>query len=450
VDARTGLTLDGIRVDVASGELLPETLHGFTASSKECIHLAVMAQVLNNHEYAQQIYSSTEVFRLLELKTATLEEFYRAHPGFAGFLPWVTINGSKVFPAHDFKSRVPALDNGEMFWGALALSHVWARNYPNVLPQLRNRFDEVFWKAMIRNCRKVFFNETTGKIRAVADIRDVHADVSQNTYSNSDNYYLDDPYEGELFAWILTLFAKDQFTSEELERIWVDKRQKLQPVDYRVRAKGVLVTAERGFWFSSHEQWKLLFMPYRLSPAFARVMLNNERVRAWHSVDAQLPGMYGCQAGPADNNTVDTGYFCSGIQEVASQKITFDKLVTPYGCFPLLLASRQLGAAWLHNSIRSPAGQTQYGALEGTGLNGSLISPVLTWDTKVTAALAVMNGTWAIVQDFLEQQGLLSAFVARVEGEYGLAFDSMLGEELEIPLPSRRVTEGRADFTTCQ
>jgi len=34
VDQNTGLTLDGIRVDVKTGELLPETLHRFTASSK--------------------------------------------------------------------------------------------------------------------------------------------------------------------------------------------------------------------------------------------------------------------------------------------------------------------------------------------------------------------------------------------------------------------------------
>ena len=47
------------------------------------------------------------------------------------------------------------------------------------------------------------------------------------------------------------------------------------------------------------------------------------------------------------------------------------------------------------------------GSLEGTGLNGSLVSPVLTWDTKVTAALAVMNGTWGITMAFLEEKGLL-------------------------------------------
>lgn len=47
---------------------------------------------------------------------------------------------------------------------------------------------------MIKNARKIFFNETTNKIRAVAQIRNISLPVEQNTYTNFDNYYLDDPY----------------------------------------------------------------------------------------------------------------------------------------------------------------------------------------------------------------------------------------------------------------
>jgi hypothetical protein len=65
---------------------------------------------------------------------------------------------------------------------------------------------------MIENARKVFFNESTGKIRAVADIADVQKGPENNNYSNNDDYYLDDPYEGELFTWIVTLLAKDKFS----------------------------------------------------------------------------------------------------------------------------------------------------------------------------------------------------------------------------------------------
>jgi len=90
---------------------------------------------------------------------------------------------------------------------------------------------------MIRNARKVFFNETTGKIRAIADIKDIKLPIDSNEYTNSDEYYLDDPYEGELFIWVITLLAKDQFTAAEIDFIWADKRNKLQSVDYTVKSK---------------------------------------------------------------------------------------------------------------------------------------------------------------------------------------------------------------------
>ena len=60
-----------------------------------------------------------------------------------------------------------------MFWGAWTLSQVWAKQYPNVYPQLRLRFDEVSWRKMLKNARKMFYNETTGKIRAVATIHNI-------------------------------------------------------------------------------------------------------------------------------------------------------------------------------------------------------------------------------------------------------------------------------------
>ena len=125
-----------------------------------------------------------------------------------------------------------------------------------------------------------------------------------------------------MFIWIITLLAKEQFTAAEIDYIWTDKRKKLQSVDYVVKSlPGKSITVERGFWFSSHEQWKLLFLPYYTSQTYKTIQLNNEKARSWHSVDNSLPGMFGCQAGPAEDNTEDTGYFCSGIEEIAFQKI---------------------------------------------------------------------------------------------------------------------------------
>jgi hypothetical protein len=55
-------------------------------------------------------------------------------------------------------------------------------------------------------------------------------------------------------------------------------------------------------------------LPYYLSPTYKRIQHNNERARTWHSVDINIPGMYGAMAGPAEKNTEDTGYFVAGIE----------------------------------------------------------------------------------------------------------------------------------------
>jgi hypothetical protein len=62
--------------------------------------------------------------------------------------------------------------------------------------------------------------------------------------------------------------------------------------------------------------------------------------------------------------------------------------------------------------VYSPCGQTKYGALEGTGLNGTLMSPTLTWDTKITTVLAILNGTRAIVERFLVKENLIDEFTS--------------------------------------
>ncbi len=141
---------------------------------------------------------------------------------------------------------------------------------------------------------------------------------------------------------------------------------------------------------------------------------NNELARTWYSFESGIPGMYGAMAGPAETNEQDTGYFVAGIEELAFQKVEFDSLVTPYGVFPLLLINKEYGAAWLHNTVYSPCGQTKYGALEGTGLNGTLMSPTLTWDTKITTVLAILNGTKSILTRYLQKKNLLNTFTSIV------------------------------------
>jgi hypothetical protein len=50
VDKDSGLTLDGWQIDVTTGE--PMTPHQFTAPSKESIHIALLAKVLDGDRRA--------------------------------------------------------------------------------------------------------------------------------------------------------------------------------------------------------------------------------------------------------------------------------------------------------------------------------------------------------------------------------------------------------------
>jgi hypothetical protein len=95
-------------------------------------------------------------------------------------------------------------------------------------------------------------------------------------------------------------------------------------------------------------------------------------------------------------------YADCGIESIAFQKITHTHMVTPYSVFPLILVNRNVGAVWLHNMLSSPAGQTIYGALEATSIDGKDISPVMTWDSKITTVLAVMGGNRDIVREYLK------------------------------------------------
>jgi hypothetical protein len=97
-------------LDINTGDLLTGGLHYWTASSKESIHVGILANILATGR--QNIYTNDEVFMLLKKKTETLEKFNQRFPGFGGYMPWVFVNGTEPVPTPDFASRTPALDNG--------------------------------------------------------------------------------------------------------------------------------------------------------------------------------------------------------------------------------------------------------------------------------------------------------------------------------------------------
>ena len=129
---------------------------------------------------------------------------------------------------------------------------------------------------MAKNAVMVFY-EGDGKIRAEAAIHDNKAKPDPSNYSNNvPGYFLDDPYEGELMAFLMTLFG-DWKDPHEIDRIWQLKRTKLKPIQYQTPV-GALTVAQ-GHWFSAHEQWKYLVLPYIDVPVARQIFINGETIR---------------------------------------------------------------------------------------------------------------------------------------------------------------------------
>jgi hypothetical protein len=79
------------------------------------------------------------------------------------------------------------------------------------------------------------------------------------------------------------------------------------------------------------------------------------------------------------------------------------------------LASKSHGAVWYHNMLMSPSAQTKYGSLEATNVTGANISPMLTWDTKITTVIAMLGGTTEAIEYELNRRGKKLTLVNRLE-----------------------------------
>jgi hypothetical protein len=116
----------------------------------------------------------------LTKKIATYEDFNKRYPGFGGFFPWMTVNGSKVDPSSDWVNRVPSLDNGELFWAMYGLLEVLETKYPDQTSLIKKWTDAV--NRMSVNSVKVFY-EQGGNIRTVTKMTDMTKNIEQNKYT---------------------------------------------------------------------------------------------------------------------------------------------------------------------------------------------------------------------------------------------------------------------------
>ena len=474
LDTATQMTYDGHRLDIVNGTPIHKP-HMFSAPSKESIHVALLARVLlGTDACSRRMYTVAEALAVLRAKVASYERFHARFPGFGGFMPWVSYDGKgDVAPAWDWQNRVPGLDNGELFWAAFAAAAALERHDA----ALAARWKSV-WVNMSSNAVTVFYSAANGggNLRTVTLIKNQSLPVAQNTYTGQAGNaqpYLDDPYEGELLTVAVYLFSRD-LSAAQKDLLWVRKRAKLQPAALRVvvagKAAAETIRVQRGWWFSAHEVWKMMFLPYRRSAANWRVFANGERARTWYASRVRRsPGLWASVNGPVSSNAENFPYESDcGVAPIAFNPVTHDSTLTPYGGFPLFLVGASsaanggggstdaLAAAWLHRVLLAPRMQNQWGTTESTLRNGTQVAPLATWDSKITTVLAICGGVVDVVEQALAAMGKLAPFVAVVDREWGRVFGNsstpLPGEHLPFlgPDAGAYVPRGAPDFTTCQ
>lgn len=266
-------------------------------------------------------------------------------------------------------------------------------------------------------------------------------------------------------AYFMDLYApweQYNFTVEERNKMWINKRAKLVRVEYNTTTPSnsidqKRVTVQQGYWFSSHEQWKYFYLPYQDIDLQRRLFVSGEKVRVYHSSAYRIPGLYASVASSAPVGTYNVDYYSAcGVQLAASQLVQYHHVVTPYASFPVIMANESIGLAWYLNMLKGAAMQNLYGSTEATHVNGLTISPVITWDSKITTVVAMLSSNLVdVARQILQNDGSYERFYYITESEWSRVFGSspLLGEDIPWYLPSvslPRPSNGLPDFTQCR
>ena len=428
-NGQNGLTYDGIPIDPATGRPSGAP-RAFSAASKESLHVALLAKAIAGDPYARIFVSpddparaSEQALSLFERKLASYEKFDRDYPGFGGYIPWVEVGNDGMRPLPEWSHRVPALDNGELIWSLMAADQALrAAGKTQLAARVQAKLDR-----MAKNAGRMFFDERAGKIRAEASVPDPSSTPESQVYSSpGPGYYLDDPFEGELFVlyWSLYGGAKRQ----DIERVWASKT----PESLEFQTRRGRITIRKGWEFSSHEEWNLLSAPYLDLPLVRRVMRNNQRARTWYSRDHGIDGLFAAAHAPES----PLRYEAYGVPGAGSVNSVRTDAVVPYGAFPVMLTDREAGLAWYLKMLQHPGMQGPLGGGESADASGPGVAPVLTWDAKETAALAAIGGSADLARDYLRRTGKAALFRSLIERSYARGFSGELaGEDIPVAWP---------------
>lgn len=477
-----GMTYDGTLLDSKTG--LATDKHPFSAASKESLQIMVYVHALAGDPRAALFLSPKNPSRapslaasILTTKLKTYLAFNETYPGFGGFLPWFLANETTIQPTSDWVNRVPALDNGELIWAVYAAVEVLSCS-PN--PEWHAL--AAGWQGWLdytkKNAARVFYNGT-GRVCAVSGLTNqaLQPNDPKQTYSceGGETNILNDPYEGELFTWWLYFFGG--LSIKDKNDLWLVKRPQLVRTEYvgsydtsasyhsgySFNYSGATVTSrhigpitvQRGFWLSSHEQWKVLEMPYFDVDIVKRVYHNAERVRTCNSVImGRNAGMFASVNNITDPVTGQIiGYISNaGVPEVSNQTAQELDVITPYSVFPTVLFDEGIALSWYKNMLDGKGMQNPYGSSESQRRDGTGISAFVSWDSKITTVNALLGGIIKFTKAKMVKDGIYEDFIHVTEREYGRVFgNSLNGEGVALCAPAYQVpVVNVTDFTQCQ
>lgn len=454
----TGLTYDGYSINYLTGELTGVP-HVWSAASKESIHLVLLSLAADENFQAGMFVNSknprsgkNRALDILQKKISSYEKFNEKYPGFGGFLPRFLVSNEGMKPTAyesrpewDWQDRIPGLDNGLLAWSLFFTSHILEKKG---FKKLAKRYHD-YWTMLAKNSTPIFFDPKKGEIRAEVKILDVKQKIiTADNYTNNPNVcYLNDPYEGELFVLFMSLFGQWE-NEEQIKRIWNEK--KVTKTEYKTKS-GKKITVRWGRWYSSHEMWNFLLLPYRDDQLIKEVFRLGEVARTIYSEENKIPGLFASVNSPPGSYPLNVEYLSAiGIQSLAQMEIESNNVVTPYASFPVIIANKRKGLTWYRTMLAGPRMQGPYGSTEAITVDGRLIAPLVTWESKLTTLLAILNeNIMKEMRAALKKHKKYEDFLYYIGKEYKEAFGSikeLKGRDLSIATPSAELPKSIPDF----
>jgi hypothetical protein len=192
-----------------------------------------------------------------------------------------------------------------------------------------------------------------------------------------------------------------------------------------------------------------------------KVFRNAEKARVFDAFASKLPGLQ-ASINDVTNGSQEIPDYASacGIASLSWQEIQRRDLMTPYGSYGLFLHEPAVGFCWYNNMLQGPRMQSKFGSTEAINANGTEISPLTTWDSKITTVLAMLGGIGTINANALkraadpEYKTAYDRFVYVVNREHELLFGDIKevhGDNIPFQVPNTPVpTDALPDWSlTC-